>query len=93
MVKYFVLFMILFNTVAKADAFSLFQRSLVQYCVPETANGCTYKATYVEKTNTCSCEGDLLYIDRKCGNVNCPAGTYIVIDNYTNDCPAGSVKL
>ncbi|MBD5404986.1 hypothetical protein HDR59_00370 [bacterium] len=92
--KYIIFFfMIFFNVNAKADVLSLFEKSLVQYCVPRTAEACLNKATYNELNNTCNCAGNLLYVDRQCRVLNCPAGNYIVLDNYSNTCPMGYGKF
>lgn len=84
------LFIIFFNVKAEAGVSSLFEKSLMQYCVPKNAAGCVNnKATY--SNGNCVCSSGI-YIDRECFNPNCPAGTYLVYDNYSDDCPVGSAR-
>lgn len=92
--KYIIFFFIIFfNVNAKAGDFSLFERTLIQYCVPKDASGCENAPVYNSQNNTCNCSGKLLYLDRACRSVKCPAGNYIVLDNYTDTCPMGSGKF
>ena len=78
---------------ARADL-SAFDKILVKYCVPKNASNCDSgsKATYIESGNYCSCSSGKLYIDRECLTLNCPAGTYLVIDNNTDTCPSGTTR-
>ena len=85
---------------AKADV-SSYDKMLIKYCVPKNGR-CDTKATYYERTidlwltkvksTGCSCPSGTKYLDRECLSVKCPAGTYMTIDNYTDNCPSGEKR-
>ena len=85
---------------AKADI-SAFDKMLVKYCVPKNGR-CDTKATYYEKKVNawifsytdygCSCPSGTLYVDRECLKLKCPAGTYISLNNNTDNCSPGMYR-
>ena len=80
---------LLMSISAKADI-SAFDKILVKYCVPK--NGmCDTKATYTTASG-CGCPSGKLYVDRECLTLKCPAGTYISLNNDTDDCSPGMYR-
>ncbi len=74
---------------AKAGV-SAYDKMLIKYCVPKNGR-CDTKATYRDGAS-CSCPSGKMYVDRECLALKCPAGTYISLNNNTNNCSPGMYR-